>query len=100
MIGSKPRRGAAFVAAVILVVTAVLAVLTAQVKARAERDLLHRQVAQAGTVLTTQIAVLTTQLADAGQVATATGANPGAFQRFAAARIAGSSGLFPSLCGA
>jgi serine phosphatase RsbU (regulator of sigma subunit) len=95
--GSAPKRVAALVAVVVLGFTAVLAVLAGQVNARAERDLLHRQVAQAGTVLTTQIAVLTTQLADAGQVATATGADPGAFQRFAAARIAGSSGLSLSL---
>src|SRR4051812_24194469 len=97
MTPAAPRRVAALVAVVVLAVTAVLTVLTWQVNARAERDLLHRQVAQAGTVLTTQVAVLTTQLADAGQVATATNASPGAFQRFAAARIAGSGGLSLSL---
>ncbi|MGY1831174.1 PP2C family protein-serine/threonine phosphatase [Geodermatophilus sp. SYSU D01180] len=92
-----PRRVAALVAAVILALTAVLAVLAGRVNARAEADLLHRQVAQAGTVLTTQIAVLTTQLADAGQVATATDADPGAFQRFATARVADSEGMSLSL---
>jgi serine phosphatase RsbU (regulator of sigma subunit) len=97
MIRSTPRRVAAVVAVVVLAVAAVLAVLAAQVNARAEADSLEREVAQAGTVLTTQIAVLTTQLADAGQVATATNANPGAFQRFAAARISGSSGMSLSL---
>jgi len=97
MTPAAPRRVAALVAVVVLAVTAVLTVLTWQVNARAGRDLLHRQVAQAGTVLTTQVAVLTTQLADAGQVATATNASPGAFQRFAAARIAGSGGLSLSL---
>ncbi|MGK5112266.1 MULTISPECIES: PP2C family protein-serine/threonine phosphatase [unclassified Geodermatophilus] len=97
MIRSTPRRVAAVVAVVILAVAAVLAVLAGQVNARAEADSLQRQVAQAGTVLTTQIAVLTTQLADAGQVATATNANPGAFQRFAAARISGANGMSLSL---
>jgi hypothetical protein len=82
-----PRRVAALVAVVIVAVTAALAVLAGQVNARAERDLLERQVAQAGAVLTTQIAVLTTQLADAAQVATDTGADPAAFERFAAARV-------------
>src|SRR4051794_24296753 len=97
MIGSSPRRAAGLVAVVILVVTAVLAVLTAQVNARAERDLLHRRVGQAGTVLTTQTAVLATQLAAAGQVAPATNANPDAFRRFAQARISGSTGMSLSL---
>ncbi|MGY1644297.1 PP2C family protein-serine/threonine phosphatase [Geodermatophilus sp. SYSU D00703] len=97
MVRSTPRRVAAVVAVVVLAVAAVLAVLAGQVNARAEADSLQRQVAQAGTVLTTQIAVLTTQLADAGQVATATGANPGAFQRFAAARISGDTGMSLSL---
>ncbi|MGY1625141.1 PP2C family protein-serine/threonine phosphatase [Geodermatophilus sp. SYSU D00965] len=97
MLRSTPGRVAAVVAVVLFAVAAVLAVLAAQVNARAETDALEREVAQAGTVLTTQIAVLTTQLADAGQVATATNANPGAFQRFAAARISGSSGMSLSL---
>ena len=96
-IGSTPRRAAALVAVAILAITAVLAVLAGQVNARAEHDLLHRQVAQAGTVLTTQIAVLTSQLADAGQVVTATDANPGAFQRFASARISGADNMSLSL---
>jgi serine phosphatase RsbU (regulator of sigma subunit) len=84
-----PRGVAAVSAAVIVAVTAALAVLAGQVNARAERDLLEREVAQAGTVLTTQIAVLTTQLADAAQVAAGTGADPGAFEAFAAARVTG-----------
>ncbi|MGY1666073.1 PP2C family protein-serine/threonine phosphatase [Geodermatophilus sp. SYSU D00696] len=89
MTAGTPRRVAGLVAVVVLAVTAVLAVLAGQVNARAERDLLEREVAQAGTVLTTQVAVLTTRLADAGQVATATGGDPGAFERFAAARVSG-----------
>jgi hypothetical protein len=83
-----PRRVAAVVAVVIVAVTAVLAVLAGQVNARAEQDLLQRETAQAGAVLTTQIAVLTTQLADAAQVAIAADADPEAFERFAAARLA------------
>jgi serine phosphatase RsbU (regulator of sigma subunit) len=97
MIRSPHRRVAAVVAVVVLAVAAVLAVLAGQVNARAEADSLQREVAQAGTVLTTQIAVLTTQMADAGQVATATGADPDAFRRFAAARISGSTGMSLSL---
>jgi hypothetical protein len=89
----SPSRVAAAVAAAVVAVTAVLAVLAGQVNARAERDLLQREVAQAGAVLTTQIAVLTTQLADAAQVATGTdpgtGGDPGAFEDFAAARVTG-----------
>jgi hypothetical protein len=74
----RRHRWVAVVAAgVIVTMTAVLAVLAAQVNARAERDLLQRQVAQAGAVLITQVAVVTTQLADAGPLATATDADPG-----------------------
>jgi serine phosphatase RsbU (regulator of sigma subunit) len=97
MVRATPRRVGAVVAAVVLVITVVLAWLTEEVDDRADQRLLERQVAQAGAVLTTQVAVLTTQLADAGQVATATSANPGAFQRFAAARVSGTPGLSLSL---
>ncbi|MGY1634106.1 PP2C family protein-serine/threonine phosphatase [Geodermatophilus sp. SYSU D01186] len=96
MIRSTPRRVAAVVAVVVLAVAALLAVLAGQVNAAAEADSLQRQVDQAGTVLTTQVTVLTTQLADAGEVATATDADPGAFQRFAA-RISDSTGMTLSL---
>src|SRR5207245_2500642 len=54
------------------------------------------QVAQAAAVLSTQVAVVQTQLADAGQVADATNGSPTAFSRFAAAN-AGSAGVSYSL---
>jgi hypothetical protein len=82
---------------VLLAVTVALAVLAGQVNQRAEADLLHRQVAQAATLLTTQVAVLTSQLGDAGQVAAATHADPGAFERFAAARLSRLPGTSLSL---
>ncbi|MGY1742801.1 MULTISPECIES: PP2C family protein-serine/threonine phosphatase [unclassified Blastococcus] len=90
-------RVAASVAAVILAVTAVLALLAAQVHMRAEEDLLQRQVEQAGTVLTAGVDALTAQLADAAQVATATGGNPVPFSVFAEARAAATPGLSLSL---
>ncbi len=82
-----PGRVALLTAAVVVAVTAVLAALALQVNSRAERDLLQREVAQAGAVLTTQITVLTTQLADLAQVAVAADADPAAFERFAVARL-------------
>ena len=75
------------VALVILAVTIVLAWLASQANASANRDLLNRQVKQAATVLSGGVSILQVELADAGQVATATGAAPEPFQRFAAARI-------------
>jgi hypothetical protein len=81
------RRTSALVAVAVVAITAVLAWLAAQVTHDANRDLLDRQVEQASTVLGSGVATLQVQLADAGQVAIATQAAPGPFQRFAVARI-------------
>lgn len=89
MMRTAPRRTSALVAVVILAITVALAWLAAQVNADANADLLDRQVAQAATVLGNAVEIRQVQLADAGQVASATGAAPGPFQRFAAARITG-----------
>ena len=83
MVTFRPRRVSILVAAVILAVTAVLTVLTWQTNARSERQLLNRQLAQVGTLLTSQASVIQVQLADIGQVAVNTNANPAAFARFA-----------------
>ena len=75
------------VALLLLAITAVLTVLTWQANARSERSLLDRQLAQVGTLLTNQAAVDRTLLADIGQVAINTDANPDAFARFAAGEL-------------
>jgi serine phosphatase RsbU (regulator of sigma subunit) len=87
------HRTSALVAVAVLLITGVLAWLAAQVTTNANRDLLDRQVEQAATVLSSGIGTLQVQLADAGQVAIATNAAPGPFQRFAAARITGNESL-------
>jgi serine phosphatase RsbU (regulator of sigma subunit) len=75
------------VALLLLAITAGLTVLTWQANARNERSLLDRQLAQVGTLLTNQAAVDRTVLADIGQVAVNTNANPNAFARFAAREL-------------
>lgn len=67
----------------LLVITAVLTVVTWQADARSERSLLDRQLAQVGSLLGNQAAVLQTEMSDIGQVATDTDASPDAFARFA-----------------
>ena len=81
------HRTSALVGVAVLLIAGVLAWLAAQVTDDANSDLLDRQVEQAATVLSSGVGTLQVQLADAGQVAIATGATPGPFQRFAAARI-------------
>jgi hypothetical protein len=81
-----PHRLAVLTAAAVLALTAVLTVLAWQTNRRSNQDLLQRQVAQAAAVLSTQVAVLQTQLTDAGQVADATAGAAGPFQRFAAGK--------------
>ena len=90
------RRIGLLVGAGVLAVSVVLAWLAWRVEVGADRDLLDRQVEQAATVLTGSIDLLQVQLADAGQVAMATNAAAGPFQRFAAARTA-AGGQFASL---
>lgn len=85
---SSPRVSVV-VAVVVAVVTVLLAWSVARVGAHADRELLDRQVEQAASVLSSAVAVRQVQLADAAQVATATGADPDPFRRFAAARMTG-----------
>src|SRR4051812_33794525 len=84
MVPSPPRRLSVVVAVLLLAVTAALTVLAWQVNARSEQRLLDRQLAQVGSLITSQAAVLQVELADIGQVAVNTDANPNAFARFAA----------------
>ena len=85
---AAPRRISVAVSAVVLVLTLVLAWLASTVNANSNRRLLAQQVDQTATLLSTQTAVLQTQMADAGQVADATNGRPGPFTRFAATAIA------------
>jgi serine phosphatase RsbU (regulator of sigma subunit) len=65
-----------------------LAWLASAVNANNNHRLLTQQVDQVATLLSTQVAVIQTQMADAGQVATATDGRPGPFTSFAAATVA------------
>jgi hypothetical protein len=91
-----PRRLSVAVAAVVLIVTVGLAWLASDVNASNNERLLEQQIAEASTLLSTQVAVLRTQMADAGQVAVATAGAEGPFTRFAAATSV-SPGLTMSL---
>jgi hypothetical protein len=68
---------------VLLAITLALSFLTWKVNENSEQNLLRRQLAQVGSLLGNQSAVLQVQLADMGLVAVATDADPGAFARFA-----------------
>ncbi|WP_448625482.1 PP2C family protein-serine/threonine phosphatase [Geodermatophilus sp. URMC 64] len=70
-------------AMLLLAITGILTFLTWRVTTHSEQRLLSRQVAQVGTLVTNQAAVLEVQLADIAQVAVNTHANPAAFARFA-----------------
>src|SRR3954468_18986648 len=85
--GTGVRRLSALVAVAVLAVSIGLALLAYRVNSRAESDLLDRQIDQAATVLGNGVNIIQVQLADAGQVVTATGAQPGPFRRFAEARL-------------
>lgn len=61
--------------------------LASAVNANNTQRLLAQQVAQAATLLTTQVAVIQTQMADAGQVVDATHGRPPPFTSFADATI-------------
>jgi serine phosphatase RsbU (regulator of sigma subunit) len=80
---TAPRTLSVIVAVLLLAITVGLSFLTWRVNANSEHSLLRRQLAQVGTLLTNQAAVMQVQLADIAQVAVATNANPGAFARFA-----------------
>ena len=88
----SPARAGVLVALLVLAVAGALAWLAAEVDDRSHQDLLQQQVEQAATVLTTQVTVLDTQLADAAEVAVATGGVPGPFQRLTARAAAGDDG--------
>jgi anti-sigma regulatory factor (Ser/Thr protein kinase) len=83
-----PRRLSVAVTAVVLALAIGLAWLASVVNARNSERLLHQQVVQVSTLLTTQLAIIQTQMSDAGQVAVATGGQPGPFTRFANATVA------------
>jgi hypothetical protein len=85
---TAPRRLSVIVAAVVVMITLALAWLASAVNANNNQRLLAQQVDQVATLLSTQVAVLQTQMADAGQVADATNGRPGPFTRFAAATVA------------
>src|SRR5215218_2594318 len=84
---TAPRTLSVVVALTLLVITVGLSFLTWQVNDNSEESLLRRQLAQVGTLLGSQAAVLQVQLADMGQVAVATDPNPAAFARFAAKQL-------------
>src|SRR3954465_15260935 len=83
MFRRRPRTLSAVVAVLTLVVTGALTYLTWRVNAHSEERLLDRQLAQVGTLLGNQAAVLQTELADVGTVAVNTNGNPATFARFA-----------------
>jgi serine phosphatase RsbU (regulator of sigma subunit) len=87
MRGLRLRWTSLLVSVVLLAITAVLTVLAWQVDAHSEQRLLDRQLAQVGTLLSNQAAVIETEMADIGQVAINTNANPNAFARFAAGEL-------------
>jgi serine phosphatase RsbU (regulator of sigma subunit)/anti-sigma regulatory factor (Ser/Thr protein kinase) len=82
-----PRRLSVGVTAVVLAITLGLSWLAAVVNTRNSERLLHQQVVQVATLLTTQLANGQIQMSDAGQVAIATAGQPGPFTRFADATI-------------
>ncbi|CCG03715.1 ATP-binding SpoIIE family protein phosphatase [Blastococcus saxobsidens] len=84
---SLPRRLSVAVAVVVLLLTLGLAWVTSAVNASNNERLLEQQIAEIATLLSAQVAVLQTQMADAGQVAAATAGEPGPFTRFAAATV-------------
>lgn len=83
MLRTAPRKLSVAVSLVLLVLTVGLALVTWRVNAESEQSLLRRQLAQVGTLLGSQSAVLQVQLADIGSVAVATAPETGAFARFA-----------------
>ena len=84
---NRLRKVSIVVAVLLLAATAVLTFLTWRVTTHSEERLLDRQLAQVGTLLSTQSAVLQVQLADVGAVAVNTNANPASFARFGASQL-------------
>jgi serine phosphatase RsbU (regulator of sigma subunit) len=82
-----PRRLSAVVAVVALAIAVVLAYLASVVNAHSEERLLARQVAQIGTLLSNQAAVLQVELADMAQAAVNTKGNPSVFAHWASGEL-------------
>jgi hypothetical protein len=82
-----PRRLSAAVAVTVLAIAVVLAYLASVVNAHSEDGLLARQVAQIGTLLDNQAAVLQVELSDMAQAAVNTNGNPAVFARWAAGEL-------------
>jgi serine phosphatase RsbU (regulator of sigma subunit) len=80
-------RTSVLVALLLVAVVIGLTVLIWRVNERSEQRLLDRQLAQIGTVLTGQAAVLRVQLADLAQVAVNTEADPDVFARWASGEL-------------
>ena len=87
MVTSPLRKVTVIVAVLLLAITGALTFLTWRVNEHSEQRLLGRQLAQVGTLVSTQAAVLQVQLADMGQVAVNTGARPETFARWAARQL-------------
>jgi serine phosphatase RsbU (regulator of sigma subunit) len=81
---AAPRRVSVIVAAVVMAIALVLAWLASAVNRNNNEKLLDQQVAQAATLLTTQVAVIQTQMADTGHVANLTDGRPQPFENFVA----------------
>jgi hypothetical protein len=90
---AAPRGFSVVVTAVVLALVLILAWLAGTADAHSNQRLLQQQVDQAATLLRTQLAVLQTQMTDAGQVADATAGRTDPFLRFAAeaAQVPGTS---------
>src|SRR3978361_1928328 len=87
MLRVPPRRLSVAVTVAVVLISVALAWLASTVNSHSNERLLDRQLAQVGTLLSNQAAVLQTELADVGQVAVNTGANPAAFARFAGGEL-------------
>jgi len=82
-----PRPFSILVTAIVLALVLVLAWLAATANSHSNQRLLQQQVDQAATLLRTQLAVLQTQMSDAGQVADATAGRTEPFLLFAAQAV-------------
>jgi anti-sigma regulatory factor (Ser/Thr protein kinase) len=91
-----PQRFTVGVVAVVLALTLGLAWMVSVVNGHNSDRLLRQQVVQVSTLLTSQLAIIQTQMSDAGQVAAATQGRAGPFERLADATL-GDSGISMSL---
>lgn len=84
---ARLRRLSIAVTAVVLALSLLLAWLSSTVNASNNRRLLTQQVDQVAALLSTQVAIIQTQMSDAGQVAVATTGRTAPFVRFAGSAI-------------